>query len=155
MIEKKIMRPPKGYQYNDGKLYRLLHGELLLVLTSKEDRIAALHRAHSSDNSGHFGERKTSATLRDVGKVTWPNIWDDVKEYCLNCEVCQMRSSKDVKQNQPMKPIPFPKNAMRLIGVDLKKLPPTKDGFRYLAVAVDYHSNNFTRLLIKKLYTAE
>ena len=148
---KAMKRASKHYYVIGEKLYRDTDGNAKRVLLAKEEREVALKTAHSDDNAGHFGVNKTQATLRDIAKVWWPGMFEDVCKYKQTCDVCQKRSSTDLKCNQPLRTIGFPKHAMRLIGVDLKTLPRTDDGYRYLAVAVDYHSKfTFARALKTK-----
>ena len=97
-----------------------------------------LHEAHDSLLAGHLGQRKVCDRL---AAYYWPNLAHDVARYVESCQLCsQFKTS--TRSHGVLKPIvaQFP---MHLVTVDLKTMPLTPSGYRYLAVFVE----NFTRFV--------
>ena len=134
-------RASSSYRVIDGSLYRANKaGDAAKVLISGAEKAEAHRLARSAHLAGHYGVNKTDDTLRKIGKVFWVGMYEDVQECVRSCEECQKRSSACLKESAPLRTIQLPKHAMRLIGVDVRKMPLSKEGYRYLVVAVDYHS---------------
>ena len=152
--KKALTRASANYSYDeeeDKLYYTFKSGEVVRVLTSQEEKSEVLRHAHSSDLAGHFGVNKTHWAIRKQGKTFWHGLFEEVEEYVRSCEVCQKRNSTSLKQTVPLRTIKLPKHAMRLIGVDVKRMPLSSEGYRYLVVAIDYHSKyTFARPLKSK-----
>ncbi|CAK9292277.1 unnamed protein product [Gordionus sp. m RMFG-2023] len=64
----------------------------------------------------------------------------DVIDFVKSCDLCQRYNSRFDKTSLEMQSIPIPSKVWTQIGVDLCSLPESIDGFKYIAVAVDYFS---------------
>ena len=110
------------------------------ALLTKEERQLALEQAHSLPRGGHYGVGKTFATMWEAAKVYWRGMFADVYEYVQACDACQRRSAGDLKNRAPMRSVPYPKHAARLIGADIKRMPDSRDGCKYIIVAARYYA---------------
>ncbi len=71
-------------------------------------------------------------------RYLWQNMRKDIKEYVKTCFQCQQRGS--MKQNNQKRTIP-PTDIFERWGVDIVgSLPITREGNRYIIVAMDYFS---------------
>ena len=101
---------------------------------TKEERDAALRQAHDADVAGHWKQQETWMRLKK--SAYWPGYAADTSQYVATCHACQMRSSEDLKVRAPMGTLPYPVRPFRLVAVDLKQLPESADGDKWMAVAV-------------------
>ncbi len=71
-------------------------------------------------------------------RYIWQSMRNDIKEYVKTCFQCQQRGS--MKQNNQKRTIP-PTDIFERWGIDIVgPLPKTKEGNRYIVVAMDYFS---------------
>ena len=87
---------------------------------------------------GHQGfERKYSA-LRN--KYSWPSMFEDIKSYVQNCEVCQQSYRNFGAKRPPLQPQPsddiFSHSHMDI----LSGFPTTKDNYKHVLLVVDSYS---------------
>ncbi len=69
-------------------------------------------------------------------RYLWQNMRKDIKEYAKTCFQCQQRGS--MRQNNQKRTIP-PTDIFERWGVDIVgPLPITREGNRYIVVAMDY-----------------
>ncbi len=69
-------------------------------------------------------------------RYIWQNMRNDIKKYAKTCFQCQQRGS--IKQNNQKRTIP-PMDIFERWGVDIvEPLPITREGNRYIVVAMDY-----------------
>ena len=128
-----------NYHIRGGNLYyQTDRKEASRVLVSKEEQARAMDMAHRADCAGHYGVVKTYSSLRTQAKIFWPKMWEDVCDFVSGCDDCQRRSRADLRVKHPLRPIPYPKMIMYLVGLDVKAMPAAETGERYLMVATDY-----------------
>src|SRR6266542_2214792 len=71
-------------------------------------------------------------------RYIWQNMRSNIKEYAKTCFQCQQRES--MKQNNQKKTI-LPTDIFERWGIDIvRPLPITREGNRYIVVAMDYFS---------------
>ncbi|XP_034252424.1 uncharacterized protein LOC117651926 [Thrips palmi] len=97
-----------------------------------------LHESHSSLLAGHLGEGKVMARL---SIYYWPNKSQSIADYVKSCDVCQ-RFKTPTFSSGVLTPI-VAKYPMELVSVDIKYMPLSKQGYKYLVFFVD----NFTRFV--------
>ena len=87
------------------------------------------------DNNGHPGFDRCYVTLKE--KYFWPKIYNDVREYCKTCDICQRAKIKTHFRRQPLNPLPseeiFKRWQMDLIG----PMPETAEGYKHVLVVVE------------------
>lgn len=116
-------------------IYREVTGELAKCI-QKEDVERIMKQYH--DCHGHFAKDMTLRMLR--GKYFWPTRCKDVALYVSSCDACQRfgslktmpRKLRTILSIQPMD----------MMGIDFigPISPMSRNGFRYIIVAVDYFS---------------
>ena len=135
------LRKSLRYRIVDKVLYYLENDESLAECVLPEKVPRTLQLAH--DACGHFAVAITLQHLR--GSRYWPTRTTDVEKYCRTCLVCQ--------QTAPRLPRHTPRATLvlqpwRMVAMDFLGPinPPTRDGKRFVLLAVDY----FTRFLCAK-----
>ena len=127
-----------NYQLINGLLYLkpLKEGGSARLFVPKTLREKVLDLVHSHKLSGHPGIAKTIRHL--ARNFFWPKSSKDVKDYVLNCSVCQLNKGNVNKpaplQIYPSTLLPFHTVSMDLLG----PLPTTNEGFKYVLVFVDF-----------------
>ena len=147
------VRPPKWRQYplrsyahlwsqlvfSEGVVYRRYaigpcEDVIQVPLIPHTMREEALHSCHSAPGAGHQGVEKTLTRLRQ--EAFWPNMHNDVKEFCKNCVLCQ-RSKLPNLTPAPLTSMPIGRS-WEMIAVDILEVPMSTNGNRYLMVVQDY-----------------
>jgi hypothetical protein len=113
------------------------HGdEILKVVVPKDLRTNVMNFAHDHALAGHLCTKKTTEKIRR--EFWWPGCANDIKRYCLSCDVCQRSAPKPQRFPLGRMPIfvtPFQQVAVDLIG----PIEPMSEGKnRFILVMVDY-----------------
>ena len=94
---------------------------------------------YDSPSGGHLGISKTLAKVRE--HFYWPQLREDVHQWCRQCTSCSARKSPTIKARVQMVPS-LAGNPMQGIAADiLGPFPTTRTGNKYILVV----SNYFTR----------
>jgi len=150
-LRPKERRLTKGYAMEEGKLVRktFIAGQLRKrVCLPPGQREEVLRACHDDLISGHLGVDKTLKRIRT--RFFWPKMLETVLKYVQSCRSCQSRKRPLKPIGGPMQPLTAD-NPFERVGVDLLgPLPKTKDGNKYIIVAVDYFTKwAITRALPK------
>ena len=108
----KLARLKKGNFFIKNKL--LFHREKVLdhnveqlCLPVPVSRIpAVLKLGHDAQFSGHYGYKTTMKRIRLSMSFYFPNMTHRIKDYCVSCHDCQMRTRELVKDRTPITLIP-------------------------------------------------
>ncbi|KAJ8032705.1 hypothetical protein HOLleu_26306 [Holothuria leucospilota] len=128
-----------------GMLYRYFvspkvdYGNVLRQLVVPSNyRNEVMKLAHDTPLAGHLGTKKT--TDRVLSSFYWPGVHDDIRRYCLSCEICQRTVSKGSVGRVPLGTMPLIDTPFRRVAVDLVGpiTPITERGNRYILTLVDY-----------------
>lgn len=108
------------------------YGQEVLHSGNVMDVIAKVHK------EGHMGINNTWRRMRL--QYEGYQLYDRVREYVEACEQCQLRARRRHVRQEESHPIPTPTRPFYMIGCDAVGPinPPSKNGNRYLLVAVDY-----------------
>ncbi|CAK9297525.1 unnamed protein product [Gordionus sp. m RMFG-2023] len=133
------------------------NGEVIINIIRRKEIIKS-HHSGCDDNigavslAGHFGINKTYKKLAD--SFWWPNMKNDVVTFINSCDTCQRCNTRFDKTTNELQSIPVRAKSWSQIGVDLCTLPESEDGYKYIAVAVDYFSKYVVAMPLKdKLLT--
>jgi len=89
---------------------------------------------HNDPTAAHASKEQMFNKMKE--RYYWPQMFEDIKNYVLTCDPCQRRGR--AKRNEPLHPIPVEK-PFHQIGINyVGPLNRTKDGNRYIIVAMDY-----------------
>ncbi|ROT72055.1 hypothetical protein C7M84_009592 [Penaeus vannamei] len=86
----------------------------------------------------HRGIRATQHLIR--GKVVWPGINKDVRQWCRSCIECQ-RTKIYRHTKSPFQMLPIPDERFQHIHIDIEGPLPSDDGYSYILTMID----RFTR----------
>ena len=107
--------------------------EVRQIVVPEKQRDMVMRLAHESEMSGHVGINKTKERI--MREFYWPKINEDVKKYCMTCELCQqVGKPRHEPSKVPLRPIgvekfqPFDKIVVDFVG----PLPITKSRHRHL-----------------------
>lgn len=114
-------------QTKEGKYQRV-------ILPDQTELI--LYNLHKDQNGAHLGIESTYEKLKE--RYYWPQMYESIKQYIKSCDNCQRRG----KPNRREELIPIKVTGIfKRIGIDIKgPLPITKNGNKYIIVAMDYFS---------------
>ena len=118
------------HESDDGKSTHLQ------LIVPKTLQAQVLQEVRGGKSSGHLGEEKTLAKLRE--RFLWPEMTTSVHEWCQTCNSCM--SCKGPQQTwqgalENMKAgYPLEIMAMDIVGL----LPTSKTGNKYILVISDY-----------------
>ncbi|XP_048252488.1 uncharacterized protein LOC125380443 [Haliotis rufescens] len=125
---------PKHRGHKNGR-----HPMVTQLAVPISDRKSLLYAYHDSKAGGcHFGRDATRQSI--LTKYHWPGLYQDVETYIKSCEECQKSKRWAHSKPAPMVPMPIEDNFSRLHVDILGPLPQTKDGHKYVLVAVDSFS---------------
>lgn len=139
---------------NDNKLKRRIRNKAIrylpyrgkLFIKNKDGSFGqeVLHSGNVMDviekvhKEGHLGINNTWRRMRL--QYEGYQLYDRVREYVESCEQCQLRARRRHIRHEEAHPIPTPTRPFYMIGCDAVGPinPRSKNGNRYLLVAVDY-----------------
>ena len=108
------------------------------LVVPKSYRTTVLKLAHESILGGHLGMKKTTDKIRL--QFFWPGLQQDVKLYCLSCDLCQKTFPKGKVTRVPLDQMPLIETPFERVAVDLVGpiQPVTEKKNRYILTLVDY-----------------
>lgn len=133
--QQQLQKQSKHFQIHHNLLYKLQ------IKTNKKIRVVkdfeldpVLYMFHNDPTAAHASKDTMFNKMKD--RYYWPQMYEDIKKYVMSCDICQRRGK--AKRNEPLHPIPVGEPFYH-IGIDfVGPLPKTKDGNRYIIVAMDY-----------------
>ena len=97
-----------------------------------------LQEVHNGVSGGHFGVNKTLNKVRE--RFYWISSRQDVEAWCRKCKACAATKGPPTRSRGQLKQYnvgaPFERIAIDIAG----PFPVTKDGNKYILVAMDYFS---------------
>lgn len=132
----------KEFKVIDGKIYKYVSSKLgdsnyeWKYIPQVQERIMLLQEAH---DTAHFGQFKTLRKLQE--RYYWPQMSDDVRKYCLGCDVCKRvkypnSNRQPLMGRQKLASLPW-----QVVSVDFAgPFPRSKNGNTMLLVVTDWFS---------------
>ena len=113
----------------------LLYFEERLYIPKGPTRLRVLQSRHDFPAAGHFGYNKTLELIsRDFW---WPQMWKDVKEFVLSCDICSRSKNPRHRPYGLLQPLPIPHRPWSSVSMDfITDLPPS-NSFDSIFVVVD------------------
>ncbi len=110
-----------------------------LVPESKREEV--LKEMHQGVLSGHLGEDKTLARVKE--RFYWPGYHNDVRDWCRRCPDCAATKSANPKNRAPLQSVKVG-SPMQMVAVDIMgPFPESDNGNTHILVVGDY----FTRYM--------
>ena len=125
------------YKYEDNGILKYRQVLDALIFVPKILRETILLQYHDGTLGGHLSSKKTSSRIRQ--KYYWPELLQDVKNWCKTCQICQTRRNTGIKIKLPLKPMPVAAAPMEMIALDITgPFPLSLKGNSYILVMCDY-----------------
>ena len=96
-----------------------------------------LDQLHGNAAAGHFGAKR--CIQRAEAMCYWPSMSRDIHEHCNTCTACESIRMPNPKHQAPLQNITSD-HPLQLVFADIAELPTSKNGYRYMLVAVDHFS---------------
>ena len=113
-----------GYR-RDGKGLIWSNNEQLWVPEDQELRKECIESVHAHPYAGHYGVARTIAKAKEI--FYWPNMIEDVKRYCAECDSCQRVKAVRQKPQGELHPLEIPGRRWESVSMDLiTDLPVTR-----------------------------
>ena len=131
---------------NNGK-------EIRQLVVPKVLRFKTIELAHETMMSGHMGIKKTMDRI--LNHFFWPGMKDDVRRFCLSCDVCQRTINKGCVPKVPLGKMPLIDTPFKRVAVDIVGPihPPSADGHKYILTLVDYSTRYPEAVALKNITT--
>ena len=129
----KNIEKEKDYQIIDGILYKIKDNNKVRIIRDYEFE-GLMYIMHDHEIAGHFGKDATYERIKE--KFYWKGMLKDIEEYVKSCDRCQRRGKTKGKHELHSIKVEEP---FSRIGIDIVgPLPESKNGNRYIVVAMDY-----------------
>ncbi|WVY96197.1 hypothetical protein V8G54_028348 [Vigna mungo] len=134
LIQELLLNPKarEGYELKKGRLF--YHGTL--VLPRNFSRIPSIIKElHESPIGGHSGYFRTFK--RVAGVLYWEGMKRDIKEFVMQCAVCQCNKTETLAPAGLLQPLPIPTQVWSDISMDFIGGLPKVQGKDTILVVVD------------------
>ena len=131
----------------DSLLFRIYPDKETAVLTIPEacaDKIITLY--HKSLFAGHQGVIKTYLTISD--KFFIPNLIHYIRSYIKDCYICQLSRNEKPPTRHFQTRINPNYTPMSSLSMDLKVMPKSQKGHKYVLCVIDEDTNYLITVLI-------
>ena len=100
-------------------------------------RLTILNEYHDKPSSGHLAFQRTYLKIQN--KYYWPNMRENIKEYCTACIKCAT-TSKKINHRAPLHPLEIADAPFSVIAIDFLGpfTPMSVQGNSYIMVVTDY-----------------
>lgn len=123
-----------NYFIHNRQLYRRRKNDEPQRVILPDQTELIMFNLHKDQSGAHLGIESTYEKVKE--RYYWPKMYETVREYIRTCENCQKRGKPN--RNEEFIPIKIGQPFHR-IGIDIKgPLPVTKNGNKYIIVAMDY-----------------
>ena len=126
---------PSDPRWSLGSDNILRRDQRIYVPDSNDLRLRVLQNKHDHPLSGHFGQNKTLALVRQ--DYFWPNMRTMVQEYCNSCTTCKCAKSQRHKPYGTLQQLPIPDKPWNSISMDFIEQLPASSGYTSILVVVD------------------
>ena len=142
------------YILPDSLLFKISSDKEVAVLVVPEtcaDRIITLY--HTSLFAGHQGVIKTYLTIND--KFVIPNLIHYLRSYIKGCPLCQLVCNEKPPSRQHQAKINLNYMPMSRLSMDLKVMPRSHKGHKYILCVIDEVTNYLITVLIFQVRSEE
>ena len=158
IARKKVEMLAEKYILLDSLLFKIIvvSGEeeekvILAIPESCADKIINLY--HASLFGGHQGVIKTYLTISD--KFFIPNLIHYLRSYIKGCHTCQLYKKDKPPGRQLQERINVNYKPLSRLSMDLKVMPRTNKGYRYILCVIDEVTNYIITAPIKQARSEE
>lgn len=123
------------------------------LVVPKKYTSAVMKLAHESPLAGHLGTKKT--TDRILAQFYWPGMHEEIRRFCISCDICQRTVDKGRVPKAPLGVMPLIDTPFRRVAIDLVGpiYPATDRGNRYILTLVDFATRYPEAVPLKQIDT--
>ena len=149
-LRRQIRDRSKMYHLEGDRLYRLASpkaqpnqppppGVVRRPVLTKPEADSVMYHLHNQN--GHPNVKQTRKLIAD--RFYWNGMSKDITDHVVTCPLCQLANQPTTERsdNRTLIPtetdLPWEKVGLDLLG----PFPPTKEGYRYVALLEDYHTH--------------
>ncbi|KAL5503401.1 hypothetical protein EMCRGX_G010343 [Ephydatia muelleri] len=126
-----------NYKLEDG----VLHYRKNITCEGKDDALWRVCVRSDEEKERILESCHAGVADKISARFFWKNMYEDIKKYVKECDVCQRMNPKFVKSNAKLHPVPVRAQVWHKVGIDLiGPLPETKKGNKYIVTLLDYFS---------------
>ena len=107
--KKQLSRASKKYSLQDRALY---YKQKRKGVLEKKEREEYLRAAHSDALAGHFGVHKTYKSLKQLGELYWPGMFQDAAKVALDRDACRTHLPSEMTGRRHLSPFPVRRHAV-------------------------------------------
>jgi hypothetical protein len=137
-FRKTVVRRVKPYQWQQGKVYRVMADGSRREVPPPSERYGVCHSTHGQ--CGHFGEKRTTSLVQ--ANFWWYGLYKDVCAMVRSCELCRRVNAAFTAQSPQLNPLPIEGLFYRW-GVDLfGPVAKSAQGNCYCMIAIEHFSKH-------------
>ena len=146
---KKVKALTKSFVLLDSLIFKLVmtpdkEAAVLAIPEMCVDKMIALY--HTSLFAGHQGVLKTYLTMKD--KFVIPNLMHYLRSFIKGCHICQLSRSIKLPTRQLQPQIYLNYRLMSKLSMDLKVMPRSQKGYKFILFPIDEMTNYLIMLPI-------
>jgi hypothetical protein len=107
---------------------------LQMIIPKSKKEVVMMHH-HDIPTAGHLGAEKTTEKIKQ--SYYWPGMDDDVKNYCVQCDVCTKRKTSPKTNKAPLGQSGVGSKLERVSMDICGPFPQTERGNKYILVITD------------------
>ena len=120
-----------------GEILMHTDGAVNQIVIPTKYRQDILKLAHEIPLSGHLGNKKTRNKIRKF--FYWPNIFEDIRQWCASCPQCQKSRRTNVSSRAPLVKTPTIGEPFFRIGMDIVgPLSLSNNRNRFILTMIDH-----------------
>ena len=133
--QESLRKQSTNYQIHHNLLYKIDQNTKRKIRVVQSHKIKVIvYMFHNDLLSAHASTERMMNKMKT--RYYWPQMFENIRTYVKSCDTCQRRGK--FKRVEPLHPIPVGEPFYR-IGIDyVGPLPKTKEGNRYIIVAMNY-----------------
>ncbi|XP_075099310.1 uncharacterized protein LOC142176134 [Nicotiana tabacum] len=128
--KKKFKKEARHYYWEDPYLFKFCADDIIRRYAPETEMNNILSHCHDGTVGGHYGGRKKTAKVLEVG-FFWPTLFKDARNYVTTCDTCQRIGNISKRDEMPLNSI-FVCEIFDVWGIDFMGLFPPSNGYEYI-----------------------
>ncbi|KAJ8651966.1 hypothetical protein O0I10_012456 [Lichtheimia ornata] len=147
--KKTITSQSRLYFVKGEQLYR--RGPQTRLVVTKDQVNSIIWSEHQHPLAGHYKFKNTLDRIRR--RYYWPRMGNDIKQYIQQCDRCQKQGNRMLQEQ--LHPIPVSEKPFQEISMDIKHVPISRAGHKYVIAAICLFTKFFEAKALKYITATE